>query len=434
MPVTNIRSKWSSGDLYFFESASVAPSTTYNVFKIADDAVQIGDTGNDIDFGVYGTGSVSFVIDIGSTSITSAGFDWDITGDVVLTGDIDVATAAMDLVIKANTAAALEISDATTKVMAFDTRNTVTGVTAVAITAPASTIASASGVTDVAVGITSGTTTFTGTTGVTAMEGMGVNIAAPVFAGTAVAVATASTVYIAGAPTAGGSVTVTNGEALHVDAGISKFGGLVRLDAAGGYPAASALLMGVGTSANPATTATASKNMMEFRTQTTATSGASRGLYWRHEFAGAGTGTGEGLRFNTILNADIASCSGGSSTLTLKSGASVTGECAGFSQGLTVPDEAIAANGGYYGGTTEIYCGGSSSSLAAATRYAVHRFRTAGDGTGQDAVKNMLAFEANTDGSGNSIYTNGHDAGNAAGSIRVLINGSAKYMKFWDSE
>ncbi|KKL61053.1 hypothetical protein LCGC14_2199190, partial [marine sediment metagenome] len=86
MPVTNIRSHWSSGDLIFHEKASGAPSATYNVFKIADDAIKVGDTANDIDFQYYATGSLSFIIDAGNSTAISSGLDWTITGDLAVTG------------------------------------------------------------------------------------------------------------------------------------------------------------------------------------------------------------------------------------------------------------------------------------------------------------------------------------------------------------
>jgi len=80
MPITNIRSSWSSGDLIFHESTSVHPSTTYNVLKIADDAVKIGDTGNDIDFQYYGTGSISAIIDCGNATFTLTGIEMKSAG------------------------------------------------------------------------------------------------------------------------------------------------------------------------------------------------------------------------------------------------------------------------------------------------------------------------------------------------------------------
>jgi hypothetical protein len=73
-----------------------------------------------------------------------------------------------------------------------------------------------------------------------------------------------------------------------------------------GLPRTQALLFGSGASADRSTTATASKNFVGFWTESTATSGDSRGLYWRHYFAGAG-GSGEALRaYATIDGVTVA--------------------------------------------------------------------------------------------------------------------------------
>lgn len=67
-----------------------------------------------------------------------------------------------------------------------------------------------------------------------------------------------------------------------------------------------ALIAGGGTSATPASTATADKNFLGWWTASTATSGDSRGLYLRHYFSGAG-GSGEALRaYGTVNNVTAA--------------------------------------------------------------------------------------------------------------------------------
>jgi len=86
MPVTLIRSSWSSGSLVFYESTSIAPSTTYNVFTLGTGAVKVGDTANDVDFQYYGTGSVSAIIDCGAATFTLTGID------VITDGDCKAAT------------------------------------------------------------------------------------------------------------------------------------------------------------------------------------------------------------------------------------------------------------------------------------------------------------------------------------------------------
>ena len=83
----------------------------------------------------------------------------------------------------------------------------------------------------------------------------------------------------------------------------------IQLDGQGGGTSP-ALVFGVGLSSDPATTATANKNFLEFRTQSTATSGDSRGIYNRLYLAGAGV-SGESLRsFTTVSDVAAATAHG----------------------------------------------------------------------------------------------------------------------------
>jgi len=83
MPVANINSGWSSGNLVFYEAA-VGRSVTGDVLTIGTTAVTIGGTSQDIDFGWYASGSKSFVLDAGLGTLTMAGIDVTITGDLTL--------------------------------------------------------------------------------------------------------------------------------------------------------------------------------------------------------------------------------------------------------------------------------------------------------------------------------------------------------------
>jgi len=162
----------------------------------------------------------------GSVTLTNGYALEIVAGAALFGGDISTVTNAVDFIVKANTDSALEFYDGTTKFIDIDTRNTVTGVANVTITGMPATIAAASGLTHQLVALSPGTTTLTGSTGVTAMEGLGLNVARPTLTdSSAVTVTQASSVYIANAPEAGGSVTITNPYALHVDAGASLFGG-----------------------------------------------------------------------------------------------------------------------------------------------------------------------------------------------------------------
>uniref|UniRef100_A0A6M3KYD9 Uncharacterized protein n=1 Tax=viral metagenome TaxID=1070528 RepID=A0A6M3KYD9_9ZZZZ len=85
MPVTLIKSSWSSGSLIFHEATSIAPSTTYNVFSLGTGAVKVGDTANDVDFQYYGTGSLSAIIDCGAATFTLVGIATATNGAVTIT-------------------------------------------------------------------------------------------------------------------------------------------------------------------------------------------------------------------------------------------------------------------------------------------------------------------------------------------------------------
>ena len=85
MPVTLIKSTWSSGSLIFHESTSIAPSTTYNVLALATDAVTVGDTANDVDFEYYATGSLSAIIDCGAATFTLTGISLVTNGAITTT-------------------------------------------------------------------------------------------------------------------------------------------------------------------------------------------------------------------------------------------------------------------------------------------------------------------------------------------------------------
>ncbi len=216
------------------------------------------------------------------------------------------------------------------------------------------------------------------------------------------------------------------------------FSSILKPNASNGADAANALIMGAGTSANPATSAAANKSFLEFRTQSTATSGDSRGGYFRHELKGAGV-SGESLRANTNLGASIAvnTAHGLHGSIAHQTGSTLTGLGAGVRAGWILPDAAVGAGGTYYGGLSEIFVSGDSSDPSGVTKYAVHEFSIGGGGNAaaQNKVKNVLSFTfGGTDGSGNAIYSHDHAPGNAAGSIRILVDGGVQYLKFWAAE
>jgi fibronectin-binding autotransporter adhesin len=138
-----------------------------------------------------------------------------------------LSDAAQIWALKSNTSAALSITDGTNAYYTIDTRTGVTGVSAHNFEASNPTFASASGSSYNLVQIGAGTLTLSGGTNVTALHGLVLNLSSQptVTSSSSTTVTTASTMYIAGAPVAGGSVTLTNAYALYVAAGVAYFGG-----------------------------------------------------------------------------------------------------------------------------------------------------------------------------------------------------------------
>ncbi|MDP2989406.1 MAG: hypothetical protein Q8O57_02445, partial [Kiritimatiellota bacterium] len=219
-----------------------AAGTTYNVAKVATITVTLSGA-----TGVTAMSGISLYLDAptitsatnpavalastlyvaapiaGGTATITAGYSGHFASAVRLDGNLSMANAAYDLVIKADTAAAFEIYDSTTKIVTIDSRVTTDSTVALTITGTPVTVASANGSTYIAVSIAARTTTFTGGVQVTAMNGLQLNLASPTLtSGVGTTVVLASTLYVA-APTGAGSVTMTSYYTGH-------FAGAVRID------------------------------------------------------------------------------------------------------------------------------------------------------------------------------------------------------------
>lgn len=210
---------------------------------------------------------------------------------------------------------------------------------------------------------------------------------------------------------------------------------LMRLGS--GAASASGLLLGVGTTAAPATTSTADGKFVEMRCKTSATSGDNRLMYMRYELAAAGGG--ECLRAFTKLAAAVVTARGAHISLDLDDSpaGSVSGLGVGLDGQLLVGNAALPAGGTYFAGQSEIYSAGSSSDVSAATACAIHSFIAGGDATGAATVLNALAFKsADGAGDGKMIDTTAVETGDGDGSIRILIDEGAgylvKYLHYWD--
>lgn len=153
----------------------------------------------------------------------------------------------------------------------------------------------------------------------------------------------------------------------------------------GGAISTTALLLGIGTTANPAVTDTASKNFIDLRAKSTATSGDNRLAYLRYDLDGAGA-SGECLRAITDLGAALATARGAHISLQVGASGYVSGLGVGVDAQLYIKNEALPANGTYAALNAEIYTEGATSSVAAATQVAFLRAVNSGNATGMGTV------------------------------------------------
>ncbi|HUX80443.1 MAG TPA: hypothetical protein VMW10_11985, partial [Alphaproteobacteria bacterium] len=73
MPVTKVGSRWSSGNLIFFEK-SIGPAVIGNLLTIGTTAVTVGSATQDADFKVFlGSANEYFLCDVGGSKVTLVG-------------------------------------------------------------------------------------------------------------------------------------------------------------------------------------------------------------------------------------------------------------------------------------------------------------------------------------------------------------------------
>jgi hypothetical protein len=209
-------------------------------------------------------------------------------------------------------------------------------------------------------------------------------------------------------------------------------GAPLSLAAAGGA-VNTALLIGVGTTDDPAVNSTPDVHFIELRLKSLATSGDNRGLYLRQEFAGDGGG-GDGMRSNTQVSAAASTVHGLHASVGFQTGGKVTGQSIGGRFGLLVPDRAMDSGGTYYPLQAEIFMEGTSSDISPVTEAAILSLQVVGgDATARSKVKNLLSVNGE-DGTGEMIYCNSGTNPSHTGSIRFLLNGTVRYLYFWDAE
>lgn len=204
---------------------------------------------------------------------------------------------------------------------------------------------------------------------------------------------------------------------------------LVDSDAA---PSASGLLIGGGTSAAPNTTSVAGAKFIDLYCESTAASGANRLAYFAYLVNGGGNF--EAVRGRAVAQGECANVTGGGFGAEVSDTGYVTGSCASLAGTLVLANAAVPANGTYYGAQVSIYSGGTSSSLAAATKHAILGVAATGNATGQKAVLNAIAFDGAADSGGGEMISPGTSEGSAEGTIRILVNGVVKYLAYYGHE
>ena len=230
--------------------------------------------------------------------------------------------------------------------------------------------------------------------------------------------------------TTGVSVTGATGIGLDIDGTITQG---IKLGNTGGASSASGLLMGIGTSADPATTTTAAANFVEIRCQTTATSGGGRGVYVRYDIAADGTSTGEAIRGLLMVTSAVGSFTGVSGGVEFhNTTGAISGSATGGSFTMLI-NAAGQSTGGLYGASAIMHMGGSGGPP---TMHAPLEVRVAGNATGAAKVLNAISFAVPdcADSGGDEMISLGTSMGTVTGTIRVLINGAVRFIPFYSAK
>jgi hypothetical protein len=184
-----------------------------------------------------------------------------------------------------------------------------------------------------------------------------------------------------------------------------------------------------GSTGTPNPINTADDKGVAFYFSSSATSGTTYGQYVRLDSTGAGVEAIAG-RFKTLLTTGAAQQAHGiHGTLEYGSTGNTVDVGCGI-KGNFVVNGRVITGGEVYGMISEIYYNTSGST--ASVRHALICLSAAGDTTGMATCKNAIAF-VGTDSTGNMIFTNA-DSDTAVGSIRILVNGVAKYLRFYAAE
>jgi len=190
-------------------------------------------------------------------------------------------------------------------------------------------------------------------------------------------------------------------------------------------------LMGAGTDASPATSASAD-HAIELRYESTATSGTSRAEYIRLYSAGAGQDN-DAVRFFHTCEAALTGAHGQHCSLNFGASGSASGLATALRTTLHVPDSALTG-GNYAALQGEVYMDGNSSDISGVTKSSILRLVVSGgDATARNTIKNALYLSCES-GSGKMVQVATGAPGNQTGSIRIDVNGTTRYLMFWDAQ
>lgn len=196
----------------------------------------------------------------------------------------------------------------------------------------------------------------------------------------------------------------------------------------------SAVAIGGGTGTYPITTATASKNCMEFRFKTTATDAGSdtRCAYFRLYLSGATTGGGESMRAFTTVEAAVGTARGAHVSLNWGTSGTTSGLATAVTGTMHIPNTGTLT-GNIAAMQAEMYCdAGSDDDVVVPATHGVLRLSVSGDSGNVGSIVNAIHItgvdevDAGTDTS-HMITTGCADIGLATtltAALRILVDGT----------
>ena len=225
--------------------------------------------------------------------------------------------------------------------------------------------------------------------------------------------------------------TVTSGATTTIQVALVPVTNKLDFLALGGVtPSANALALGIGATATRATTALADKNFVELRTESTALSGDSRGIYNRLYLGGAGV-SGESLRtFTTVDDVAAANAHGIHASLSFNATGRVTGQGIASRNTLHIPDDAAWAPGTIAPLQAEIWSDGDASDTDGATEVSFLRFVNGGNANGIADVDDdaaLFALSGFTIDTGNVVQVEA-DETKFSHKIRIKVGGTTLYL------